>query len=416
MTNNKLIMPKQTGKLNAFIASLKLFYESYKKGEDWYSNDIFKIKIKEELPYLAVGAQNGPYLVKQSELTRYFGLAYYDYTARVGRTKITPEGIKFYEAFLDKNDELQKDIIMQSIFNNTFGRNNTAIESSNSDVDAPKLFIKAILDLNGITRKELAYLLYVTHDLQINYNDAILELSKSNDFDREIPLTVANKYSDVKFTVFLTELGLTIQDENRKYQFANFIQENYVDRIKNLTIYNKEPQFILTLNEDDLNDYSDEENLINIDVQKQERILISYVYDTNSTKFIEQNNRKPIPYKKGNTTRYKTNSRIAKTAIDLSEYKCKYSQEHNTFISKLGKPYMEAHHLVPMSAQKDFEMNIDRVENIVSLCPICHSAIHLGNESVRLELLKKIFDLKQAELNNAGINISFGELFTKYYK
>ena len=95
MTQNKLIMPKQTGQIDAFIASLKLYYESYNRGEKWYSNENFKIKIQEELPYLAKGAQDGPYLVKQSELTRYFGLACYDYISHIGRAHITPRGIDF---------------------------------------------------------------------------------------------------------------------------------------------------------------------------------------------------------------------------------------------------------------------------------------------------------------------------------
>ena len=119
-TEKNLIMPKQTGQLDAFIASLKLFYESYKKGEEWYSNNDFKIKIQRELPYLSDGAQNGPYLVKQSELTRYFGLAIYDYSSSIGKTHITREGINFYEAYLANNKNLQIDIIMDSIFNKSF--------------------------------------------------------------------------------------------------------------------------------------------------------------------------------------------------------------------------------------------------------------------------------------------------------
>lgn len=71
-----LIMPKQTGQKDAFYASLQLYYESYKHGEEWYSNVNFKTRIQELLPYLSRGAQDGPYLVKQSELTRYFGLVY----------------------------------------------------------------------------------------------------------------------------------------------------------------------------------------------------------------------------------------------------------------------------------------------------------------------------------------------------
>ena len=244
-TEKNLIMPKQTGQLDAFIASLKLFYESYKKGEEWYSNNDFKIKIQRELPYLSDGAQNGPYLVKQSELTRYFGLAIYDYSSSIGKTHITREGINFYEAYLANNKNLQIDIIMDSIFNKSFGRNNTAIKTSDSDIDPPKLFIKAILDLDGITRRGLAYLLYVTHDLQINYNDAVLELAKVDDRDREIPIEVANKYSDVKFTVLLTKLGITTQNADGKYLLSNYVSEKYLDRIKNLSIYNKEPDINL---------------------------------------------------------------------------------------------------------------------------------------------------------------------------
>lgn len=69
-----------------------------------------------------------------------------------------------------------------------------------------------------------------------------------------------------------------------------------------------------------------------------------------------------------------------------------------------------------MAYQKDFTINIDRIENIVSICPICHSAIHLGDMSTRLELLKKLFDKKEENLKKSGLNITFGELFSKYYQ
>lgn len=412
----RLIMPKQTGQKDAFYNSLKLYYNSYIKGEEWYDNSDFKIEIQKLLPYLSTGAQNGPYLAKQSELTRYFGLVYYDYTTKPGKAHITDSGIKFYNAYLQNNDELQLDIIMDSILNFSFGRNNTAIQSSDSDVDAPKLFLKAIVDLDGITVKGLAYLLYVTHNLKINYNDAIVELSKTDNLEREIPLEVSNKYRDVKFTGFLTSIGIT-KVENGIYFLSDIIKEKYLQKIIKLSIYNREPELILTLKEDidiESDDYSLDVSLMP-DIN-QDKVILSYVYDIAGEKFKTQNNRIPISYKKGNIIRYKTNARIAKTALDLNNYKCLCDEKHYTFTSKLGKQYMEAHHLIPMMAQKDFQLNIDRVENIVSICPICHSAIHLGDEATRLELVKKIYDLKEKELKNAGINITFGELFSKYYK
>ena len=167
----------------------------------------------------------------------------------------------------------------------------------------------------------------------------------------------------------------------------------------------------MTLNENEL------ENEIDTDGDVvQDKVISAFTYDITSQKFYKQNNRLPETFKRGNTIRYKTNARIAKTALHLANYTCEINPEHKTFISKLGKPYMEAHHLIPMAYQKDFSINIDRIENIVSICPICHSAIHLGDMSTRLELLKKLFDNREDRLKKVGLNISFGELFAKYYQ
>ncbi|MDD4187650.1 MAG: hypothetical protein PHX04_02665 [Bacilli bacterium] len=411
-----LIMPKQTGKKDALYASLELYYNSSKRGEEWYNNNNFKKEIQKSLLYLSKGAQNGPYLVKQSELARYFGLVKYDYGTRPGKAHITNRGIRFFNAYLSNDIDMQLSIIMDSILSDSFGRNNCAIESSDSDVDAPKLFLKAIVDLNGISRKGLAYLLYVIHDLKIGYSDAIIELTKTNNQEREIPIEVANKYSDVKFTVLLTELGITTE-QNNKYQLTEFTKKEYYNNIKNISIYNKEPELILTLREDiqvDEDERFNDNTIIN--ELSQNRIVSSFTYDINSERFKKQNNRNPVSYKVGNILKYKTNARISKTAISLAEYKCSIDHSHTTFNSKLGTQYMEAHHLIPMCAQKDFSINIDRIENIISICPICHCGIHLGNQEFKLDLLKKLYDLKEQELKSVGININFGELFSKYYR
>lgn len=411
---HSLIMPKQTGRKDVFYASMELFYNANKSGNEWVSNEEYKTQIQKLVPSLSQGAQDAAYLVKQSELTRYFGLAYRDYPGR--KTKITDRGIKFYNAYLQNNEALQIDIIMSAILNDSFGRNNTAIESSDSDVDAPKLFIKAMYDLGGITRKDLAYLIYVTHDKQVSYNDALNEFrSTTEEREINIPQLVSNKYSDVKFTVLLTNLGICIED-NGKYFISKKILEKYESEIKRLSIYNKEPEIVLTLSEELV--VADSENLEDeIEDTTQKRIITSFAYDITSEKFNKQNNRFPVSYKTKTGVKYKTNPRISKTALQLAEYKCQVNEsEHITFISKLGQQYMEAHHLIPMHAQKDFSINLDRIENIVSICPNCHSAIHLGNDAVRLEYLKVLYDLKIKELLKVGLNISFGELFTKYYK
>ena len=225
-------------------------------------------------------------------------------------------------------------------------------------------------------------------------------------FEREIPIALSNKYRDVKFTRLLKEFGIVDFSES-EYSLSAYSLKNYKDRISKLSIYNRTPELVLTMTDCDV--IEGEEN-------QQEKITNSYAYDTSSNAFSKANNRVPNPVKTKSGIKYTTNSRIAKTALQMADFKCAIDENHTTFISKLGKQYMEAHHFVPMCAQKDFSVNIDRIENIVSLCPVCHSAIHLGSERVRLDILNKLFAKREALLKKAGIDISFGDLFGKYYK
>lgn len=401
---NRLIMPKQTARVDVFYATLQIYYDAYRHNVEWVSNEVYKRDIQRILPDLSQGAQDGAYMVKQSELTRYFGLVYRDYPGK--RAKITDRGIRFYNAYLSLDDVKQKEILLESVFNDSFGRDNTAIQNSDSDIDPPKLFLRALHDLGRISINGFAYLLYITSDKEISYNDALLAWNNGINFEREIPIALSNKYRDVKFTRLLKEFGIVDFSES-EYSLSAYSLKNYKDRISKLSIYNKTPELVLTMTDCDV--IEGEEN-------QQEKITNSYAYDTNSNAFSKANNRVPNPVKTKSGIKYTTNSRIAKTALQMADFKCAIDENHTTFISKLGKQYMEAHHFVPMCAQKDFNVNIDRIENIVSLCPVCHSAIHLGSERVRLDILNKLFAKREALLKKAGIDISFGDLFGKYYK
>lgn len=130
-------------------------------------------------------------------------------------------------------------------------------------------------------------------------------------------------------------------------------------------------------------------------------------------------NRKPELKTNGNNKRYKTDPRIAKTAIEASEFICEYGkiikEPHKTFKSKNGNYYMEGHHLIPMKAQKDYAINIDRPENIISLCPICHRAIHNACNPEKLKILKTLFEIREKKLESVGLKINFEDLYNKYY-
>lgn len=127
----------------------------------------------------------------------------------------------------------------------------------------------------------------------------------------------------------------------------------------------------------------------------------------------------PIMITEGERLIVKRDATIGALAIANSEYKCEFDESHKTFISKKTKKrYMEAHHLIPINqAQyiwKKKRANVDCIENIVSLCPTCHRAIHHGEFDTKLVILKKLYDLKYPDLVKAGLDIDF-ETLLKFY-
>ncbi|MFA2809134.1 HNH endonuclease [Bacillus mycoides] len=113
---------------------------------------------------------------------------------------------------------------------------------------------------------------------------------------------------------------------------------------------------------------------------------------------------------------YKRDSKTAKNAIVLANYKCEIDLNHEDFISKVTKKnYVEAHHLIPMGFQDDFQKSIDVEANIISLCAHCHKKLHHAEYKVIEPLIEKLYDARINRLNNCGINIDKYE-FLNYYK
>ena len=413
-----LIMPKQTARLDRFYYSLEIFYNAYKRNDPDVTNADYKQQITAHFEELR-DHNDGAKIVKQSEMTRYFGLAYHSYSNNT--TTITDRGIDFYESYLSGDLQTCVDLIIESVMNDSFGRENTAIKTSDSDVDPPKLFTRGIIDLDGISRNDLALLLYYTHDMQLSYDDACIELKRirSSSGDATVIVTPekVNKYGDPKFSVFLANIGFCRIDEKRKYRLSPYVLSAYAERLSKLSIYNKIPDVIHCSNPTMFQDETTDTKDTDCNNAYKENVLQTVAYDMSSSTFDRQNNRVPessAADKKSH--RFPTDTRLAKTALMLAGYKCEYNPSHITFTSKNDTPFMEAHHLIPMTAQVDFAVNLDRVENIISLCPNCHSAIHYGAEFERKLLLTKLYNDRREELEDVGIDIDFNTLFSKYYR
>lgn len=75
---------------------------------------------------------------------------------------------------------------------------------------------------------------------------------------------------------------------------------------------------------------------------------------------------------------------------------------------------MEAHHLVPVKYQQriwqDYNINVDCIENIVSLCPTCHRAFHNGTKEVKTKLIENIYKRIIPKYRYIGFDIPLVEI------
>lgn len=112
---------------------------------------------------------------------------------------------------------------------------------------------------------------------------------------------------------------------------------------------------------------------------------------------------------------YPRNSIVKELVKEAANYKCEYNPSHTTFINDNdGKQYMEAHHLIPMSAQDHFENSIDFPDNMISLCPTCHRRIHLADKADRKRMIEHFYKLRKDKYAKHGIDIDLKELLSFY--
>lgn len=99
-----------------------------------------------------------------------------------------------------------------------------------------------------------------------------------------------------------------------------------------------------------------------------------------------------------------------------SRYMCEVDSHHRTFTAKANNmPFVEGHHLIPFCKRNEFDVNIDIVENIVALCPVCHRQVHLATDDERRAILTKLYKANIDDLQKAGVDISLEQLI-EFYK
>ena len=237
----------------------------------------------------------------------------------------------------------------------------------------------------------------IFHKVECTMSDIIANIENEMVFSNEDLAPLRNR-KDKKYSQIIRNLGSHFDSNN---EFSEYVQR-ILQPDKNDYIYSikqhKKQSILSKINskyESEIHEYEDDlKVLTNTDLE----------YSNEDIKI--KNERTPtINSESGKNKRFNTDARLSKTVIIKANNKCELSSisayNHFTFSTPFGMKYLEAHHIIPMKFQKDFiPFNLDRVENIIALCPTCHRCIHNGNLKDKFPLLEFIFNKKINELKN----------------
>ena len=115
--------------------------------------------------------------------------------------------------------------------------------------------------------------------------------------------------------------------------------------------------------------------------------------------------------------RLPTDVRIKITRYCQMNCLCEGDHNHHTFASDTMPNYLVGHHMVPMAAQRNFpSIKLDCIQNMVVLCPTCHSQIHYGTREEKLKIFNMIVDTREEDLKKIGFTKEIMKfIFDQYY-
>ena len=130
-------------------------------------------------------------------------------------------------------------------------------------------------------------------------------------------------------------------------------------------------------------------------------------------------NRRPkevdTPIKKRGKHIHPRDIHIAYAAKVKANLQCEFNYHHATFMTPAdNRPYMEAHHLIPIATQPYFKYSIDFVDNVVCLCPNCHRRIHCACRDEKAEIIDHLYATRKDYYADYEIEVDQKKLYGFY--
>lgn len=240
-------------------------------------------------------------------------------------------------------------------------------------------------------------------------------------------ISINPKFDNYFYNNFMTKYDI---DELNEILYRDVDYSYFLYNIQDFNInLIDEPQVTIDIEteEDFFDSLIEEKEIIEIeetDEEKDDKYLekIDSINEANVNTDVAIGAHKIAPVKHESekvSKKYKRNPLLGKIAIQNAYYCCERSAHHETFISnKTKKNFMEAHHLVPVKFQQKiwnkYNINVDCVENIVSLCPTCHRAFHNGTNEVKSNMIESIYEKLLPRYKSINFNITVEEIKKLY--
>lgn len=232
----KIVIPKNSASLEEVMGAMQIYYDV----GTWLTNKDYRETYKQRFGIIGDDTDQSAYTAK-TEIGRYYGFIECQTNNDTAPRRITERGKRFLEHYTAGNIDAYQEDIMCALEELTFGRDNCACFSSDSDIDPPALFIRASLSLGYLTNTEFAHLVYNMEYQGKHYSELLKGIRQTRDSETRISLVQeAKKYNDPKPILALERLGVLTsqQDGGKKTSVHPDFLRKYRSRLLNLKIYN----------------------------------------------------------------------------------------------------------------------------------------------------------------------------------
>lgn len=217
----KLVIPKNSGDLNIFDNVVHMI-----------ASNNGQMNTQELVRYLELTNEQLDItsLYHKTVMPRYFGLLNLKKDDKT--LYLTDLGMAYYLA-QTKEDKI--DVIFDALSSIVFGRHNNAVDSD-SDVEAPVVFLKCIKEMQYANSTEIGIVLYYLEIKHMTLLDSVEKVRRSSNIKamkESIVSEIGTKFFDLKFNVLFENLGI-VHKANNMYYLSNYVKENYMDIIDKL--------------------------------------------------------------------------------------------------------------------------------------------------------------------------------------